>query len=92
MTPDRRPGPAGQRTPDRLAPSGARLVGGGGYLRTQADPATANPPTNGLVLGGTAASTGLPVDLVAGDGTVDPASWLSKLGGAPRDHRITTGG
>jgi hypothetical protein len=60
--------------------AGTRLVGGGGYLRTVADPAAAGavPPTNGLVLGGTAASTGAsPADLVAADGAVDPASWLS---------------
>jgi uncharacterized repeat protein (TIGR01451 family) len=56
--------------------AGSRLVGGGGYLRPVSDPAAL--PTNGLVLGGTTASTGSsPVDLAAGDGAVDPASWLS---------------
>jgi uncharacterized repeat protein (TIGR01451 family) len=57
-------------------PGGSRLVGGGGYLRRTSDPTVA--PTNGLVLGGTTASTGAsPVDLAARDGTVDPASWTS---------------
>jgi len=56
--------------------AGSRLVGGGGYLRNASDPTV--PPTNGLVLGGATASTGAsPVDLAAGDGTVDPASWMS---------------
>ena len=36
--------------------AGSRCVGGGGYLRRAADPAAV--PTNGLVLGGTTASTG----------------------------------
>ena len=36
--------------------AGSRLVGGGSYLRPAADPAAL--PTNGLVLGGTTASTG----------------------------------
>jgi hypothetical protein len=55
---------------------GSRLVGGGGYLRNATDPAVL--PTNGLVLGGVAPSTGAsPVDLAAGDGTVDPAFWMS---------------
>ena len=59
--------------------AGSRLVGGGGYLRRAADPATV--PTNGLVLGGTTASTGAsPVDLAAPDGTLDPGSWFSIAG------------
>ena len=59
--------------------AGSRLVGGGGYLRRAADPAAV--PTNGLVLGGTTASTGAsPVDLPAPDATVDPASWFSIAG------------
>jgi hypothetical protein len=56
--------------------TGTRLVGGGGYLRPVSDPAAL--PTNGLVLGGTVASTGSsPVDLAVADGVLDPASWLS---------------
>jgi hypothetical protein len=55
---------------------GSRLVGGGGYLRAVSDPAFL--PTNGLVLGGTTASTGAsPVDLAAVDGAVDPMTWMS---------------
>lgn len=57
-------------------PGGSRLVGGGGYLRNAADPAVL--PTNGLVLGGTTASSGAsPVDLAAPDGAVDPMTWMS---------------
>jgi hypothetical protein len=37
-------------------PGSSRLVGGGGYLRRASDPAAL--PTNGLVLGGTVASSG----------------------------------
>jgi hypothetical protein len=56
--------------------AGARLVGGGGYLRNATDPLIL--PTNGLVLGGSTASTGAaPVDLAAADGATDPASWMS---------------
>jgi uncharacterized repeat protein (TIGR01451 family) len=56
--------------------SGARLVGGGSYLRRISDPDAL--PTNGLVLGATAPSTGTsPVDLSVADGAVDPASWMS---------------
>jgi len=55
---------------------GARLVGGGGYLRNATDPTIL--PTNGLVLGGIAPSTGAsPVDLAVADGATDPASWMS---------------
>ena len=56
--------------------SGTTLVGGGSYLRTAAGAATL--PTNGLVLGGTAPSTGAtPVDAPAGDGAADPAHWTT---------------
>lgn len=52
------------------------LVGGGGYLRNASDPTTI--PTNGLVLGGVAPSTGAtPVDQGVADGTTDPGSWLT---------------
>ncbi len=55
---------------------GSTLVGGGSYLRTAAGAATL--PTNGLVLGGTAPSTGAsPVDAPAGDGAPDPAHWTT---------------
>ena len=56
--------------------AGARLVGGGGYLRNATDPAVL--PTNGLVLGGSTASTGAsPVDLAVADGATDPSSWMA---------------
>ncbi|MGH3549354.1 MAG: hypothetical protein ACRDQU_14835 [Pseudonocardiaceae bacterium] len=52
------------------------LVGGGGYLRNVADPATL--PTNGLVLGGTNPSTGAsPVDLPVADAATNPSSWMA---------------
>jgi len=57
-------------------PAGARLVGGGSWLRRVSDPDAL--PTNGLVLGGTTTSTGAsPVDLSVADGAADPASWMS---------------
>ncbi len=56
--------------------AGTRLVGGGGYLRNATDPAVL--PTNGLVLGGTTASTGAsPVDLAVADGATDPSTWMA---------------
>jgi hypothetical protein len=55
--------------------AGSRLVGGGGYLRNATDPTIL--PTNGLVLGAVAPSTGAsPVDLAVADGAVDPATWF----------------
>ena len=52
------------------------LVGGGGYVRTAANPATL--PTNGLVLGGTNPSTGAsPVDQPVVDGATNPSDWLA---------------
>ncbi len=52
------------------------LVGGGGYLRTAADPSML--PTNGLVLGGTNPSTGAsPVDQPVTGGATNPSSWMA---------------
>jgi uncharacterized repeat protein (TIGR01451 family) len=52
------------------------LVGGGSYLRNAANPATL--PTNGLVLGGQAPSTGAaPVDTGVADGATDPSHWFT---------------
>jgi hypothetical protein len=57
-------------------PAASRLVGGGSYLRRSTDPSLA--PTNGLVLGGSVASTGaVPVDAALAPGAVDPASWMT---------------
>jgi 6-phosphogluconolactonase (cycloisomerase 2 family) len=55
--------------------SSGRLVGGGLYVRNATDPATL--PTNGLVLGGIAPSTGSsPIDVPVAAGATDPTSWL----------------
>jgi Bacterial Ig-like domain (group 3) len=57
-------------------PTGTTMVGGGGYVRNAANPATV--PTNGLVLGGTNPSTGAsPVDQPAPNGTTNPSHWMS---------------
>jgi uncharacterized repeat protein (TIGR01451 family) len=56
-------------------PSSA-MVGGGSYLRNASNPATL--PTNGLVLGGQAPSSGVtPVDVGVGNGAVDPTDWFT---------------
>lgn len=55
---------------------GSVLVGGGGYLRRASDPTVL--PTNGLVLGGTVASSGAsPVDTAPLDGASDLGSWMT---------------
>src|SRR4051812_13080591 len=57
-------GPQTGKTVSAACPAGSMLVGGGGYLRNAADPATV--PTAALVLGGTMPSTGAtPVDVGA---------------------------
>jgi uncharacterized repeat protein (TIGR01451 family) len=56
-------------------PSGT-LVGGGSYLRNATDPSSL--PTNGLVLGGQAPSTGAsPVDVGVANGATDPSHWFT---------------